>query len=154
MIEVTQTDSGLALRMAATLDAIDEADDCVTAYLRSHEVPVDEFAARILLREALLNAVTHGSEKDPGKTVTLGLVLDGHGLTMTVEDSGAGFAWRDRSKTLDVLADGGRGLALMETFSDSMEFNERGNRVVLRKEFGTPAATPGGPGDRHEETNA
>lgn len=151
MLDVTQTDREIGIRMPATLEAIDEADDRVTACLRTWAAPVDVFATRILLREALLNAVTHGSDKDPGKTVSLTLGKDPTGLTMVVEDSGPGFAWQARRRTMDVLADGGRGLALMELYSDGMAFNEKGNRLVLHKKW-MPSETGDKTQDTHKET--
>ncbi|MEC7430440.1 MAG: ATP-binding protein [Planctomycetota bacterium] len=35
----------------------------------------------------------------------------------------------------------GRGLLLIQTFMDKVEFNEQGNRITLFKKFGTPEAS-------------
>lgn len=121
--------------MSATLENIDDVDDRLAAYLSSQEVPVEVFAVRILLRESLLNAVTHGSGKDPSKTVHMEVKIDSDGIELDVRDSGPGFPWCDRRKDFDILGDGGRGLALMEIYSDEMIFNDKGNHLTLRKAF-------------------
>ena len=139
MLSVQQTATGLELRIAATLPNIDEADQVVSDFLAARASQADLFAIRILLREALLNAVTHGCGEDPGQVITLELDLDASGITLAVADEGEGFDWRARSGALDVLGDGGRGLPLLRFYSSHVDFNAAGNRVVLRRDF-TPAS--------------
>ena len=127
------------MRMPAVLESIDEVDDRVVAYLTALQAPVDIFAVRILLRESLMNAVTHGSGKDAGKHVYAELEVDTDGLTLTVRDSGSGFSRENRTSDFDVLdGDGGRGVALMSVYADEMTYNDKGNEVVLRKNFEVP----------------
>ena len=139
---VVRDAAGIRLELPATLAAIDAADAQVTRYLTEAGVPVDRFAVRILLREALLNAVIHGSGQDPQKAVRLALTLEPDAVVLTVEDQGPGFAWEERDTTFDIVGDGGRGLALMQTYASSVTFNQRGNCVVLRRRWDQPAATP------------
>lgn len=151
MFEKHETDRRLVLRMPATLEAIDSADDYLAQYLTVHAIPVDAFAARILLRESLLNAVTHGSGKDPARRVLFEVAVGDDSMTLAAADDGPGFEWRTRTPGFDVLGDGGRGLALMELYSDEMVFNDAGNRVEFRKYFRTPAAaTPASEAERTE----
>ena len=65
----------LKLDLPATLDAIEEADDCMCAWLKPKELPLNLFGLRILLHEALLNAVTHGSQEDPNLAVSMSVEL-------------------------------------------------------------------------------
>lgn len=142
MFQIVKSASGFSLTMSATLANIDEADQALVAFLDEVSVPVDRFTVRILLREALLNGVTHGSNTDPSRLVLMDVSIDERGLTLTVEDSGPGFIWQNREATFDIVGDGGRGLALMRIYSTHMEFNDKGNRVTLRKDFAPAAATP------------
>lgn len=136
MCDVIEQATRFQLTMSATVEGIDRADARLASYLETRRVPVDVFAVRILVRESLLNAVTHGSGKDRDKTVQLDLLVEPHAIVLTVEDSGDGFPWRQGRPDLNVLdGDGGRGLALMSIYSDQLEFNDKGNRVVLRKSF-------------------
>ncbi len=135
MIKANETEERFQLRMPSTLANIDEADDKIASFLKARQLAVDQFAVRILLREALLNAVVHGGGKDPAKLVHMSIEIDDRGVTIVVEDPGTGFAWCNRSKHHEVLADGGRGLPIMELYSDEMSFNESGNRLTMRKEF-------------------
>lgn len=132
--EATRTPAGLHLEMAACLTNIDAADAQVSALLQDRDAPVDRFAVRILLREAALNAVTHGSGQDAAKQVRIDVTLGAAEVELRVEDDGPGFAWQERPPTFDVMGDGGRGLALMHMYASAVEFNERGNCVVLRRQ--------------------
>ncbi|MBN1765806.1 MAG: ATP-binding protein [Sedimentisphaerales bacterium] len=123
------------IRMSATLENIDVVDDTLANYLSGWDLPVDIFAVRILLREALLNAVTHGSGMDSRKTVRLEIRMNTDGIDMEVCDSGSGFPWWNLKEYTFNLDEGGRGLALMKIYSDNMEFNETGNTIILRKRY-------------------
>ncbi len=144
MVNVVETGNRFHLTMPATLENIDEADDRFAAYLLDKHAHVDVFAMRILLRESLLNAVTHGSGKDPDKNVELVLEIESTHVTMCVKDTGAGFEWCSHQGGFDVDGDGGRGLALMEIYSDEMVFNEAGNEITLRKDCNAVLAEQSG----------
>ena len=136
MVDFIERGDKVQMRMPAVLEDIDEVDDHVVAYLTTKRVPVDIFAVRILLREALMNAVTHGSGKDFGKSIYAELEIDSEGLTLLVRDSGRGFDWQAYTGQLDVLdGDGGRGVALLGVYSDKVTYNDKGNEVVLRRNF-------------------
>lgn len=131
------------LRMPATRASIDSADAELMRWLERWEVAVDRFAVRILLREALLNAVIHGSGECAQQEVRCTIQNDAESVTLIVEDDGPGFLWQDRDLTFQICGDGGRGLALMQTYASEVIFNDRGNRVVLRRRVETPqTATP------------
>ncbi len=132
----------LSIRMSATLEAIDRADETVSAFLEQSGAAVDLFAMRILLREAVLNAVTHGSGTDPSRTVELTVELDERSAVLTVRDSGPGFVWQARGTEFDITGDGGRGLALMQIYASEMTYSDKGNHVVLRRDHETAAMTP------------
>ncbi|MCK5271302.1 MAG: ATP-binding protein [Sedimentisphaerales bacterium] len=133
MFEINHNDQSFRIKMSATLENIDTADDKLAEYLTDRKIPVDVFALRIILRESLLNAVTHGSGVNPEENVSFDLNIDSSKVTVKVNDNGRGFNWREHTYHDDNLSEGGRGLALMKIYSDNMEFNESGNEVTLCK---------------------
>ncbi|MCH9022508.1 MAG: ATP-binding protein [Planctomycetes bacterium] len=135
MFESNKTKQGIEMKMSATLENINVADDLLTEHLKELDISVDLFAVRILLREALLNAVMHGSDSDSAKEVSLRLEMGTDSLTLRVSDSGEGFAWGEDWKVPDNLTEGGRGLALMKIYSNHITFNQKGNEVILQKNF-------------------
>ena len=133
-MEIETFDNGMRAVFPATLENIDSLDDLVTERIEQAGWPVDLFAVRILLRESVLNAVTHGSGCDPCKTVCFELRFDGGTLEMIVRDSGVGFDWQSGDFEGDhALDESGRGLALMKMYSDNMSYNETGCEVRLEK---------------------
>ncbi len=132
MFEYQENANTFTIIMSPTLAHIDRADDCITEYINKHPQPVDAFALRILVRESVLNAVEHGCQQSGNGEVRIDLVIEEYEITLTVRDSGKGFNWRERSSYKDELAEGGRGLALMEIYSDRMDFNDAGNELTLK----------------------
>lgn len=130
---------GLDVQMSAELLNIDSADHAVTEAMERWQLPIDAFAVRLLLREALMNAVIHGSGKDPRRHVTMHVTFDEKELRLNVIDSGPGFDWQMRLKEgFDVLSDGGRGMALMQIYASHVEYNAAGNELTLGRAFEAP----------------
>jgi serine/threonine-protein kinase RsbW len=142
MIETEKKDNRWRCRFSATLENIDSVDDLFARYINSLQIPVDIFGLRILMREALLNAVTHGSQSDPEKTVDFIVETDNTGIDLIVRDTGEGFAWRDHQAMPTDLCESGRGLALMRIYSDNISYNKVGNIVSLRKNFKVAQSVP------------
>src|SRR4051812_3234788 len=94
------------------------------------------FAAELLLREALTNAVIHGSGANPAMSVHCTIRMRDRKLTIAVEDGGPGFDWRGRySWTADIASCSGRGLEIFRKFATRVRFSAKGNAVVLVKVF-------------------
>jgi len=131
--------------MSAELANIDAADHAVSEALSRWQLPVDVFAARLLLRESLMNAVIHGSGKDPRKQITMHVTFDDAAIQLHVIDSGPGFDWQMKLKEgFDVLSDGGRGMALMQIYASSVHYNAAGNEVTLSRSFETADTSASG----------
>lgn len=135
MTTLSESRNAIHITMPASLESIDEADSEVTGFLLRSGVSIDRFAVRIILREALLNAVLHGSGEDADKSVELTGHLDDRGMTLTIRDSGPGFAWRKAWGPTEPRLDGGRGLPLMRAYASEVRFNEMGNQVTLLRTY-------------------
>jgi len=96
----------------------------------------DVFGMRLALEEAIVNAIKHGNQMDPSKMVCIQCDVDAVRARVIIEDEGVGF---DPTDVPDPTAEeniekpGGRGIMLMKAFMTTVEYNERGNRVVLEK---------------------
>ena len=88
----------------------------------------------VSLHEAFQNAMIHGNQNDPKKTVTIDFEKSATGISFTVKDEGTGF---DFGKIPDIKDDGkeqtfpGRGLFLIKSLSDNVSFNESGNEIQI-----------------------
>lgn len=101
----------------------------------------DLFGVRLALEEAIVNAIKHGNRLDPAKIVRVLWKIDETRVVIEIEDEGEGFNPID---VPDPTADEnlerpcGRGIHLMRAFMTSIDYNQRGNRVVLVKDRTNP----------------
>ncbi len=96
----------------------------------------DLFGMRLALEEALVNAIKHGNRMDRNKHVEIFCRIHDDSVRIEIEDEGPGFQLSD---VPDPTADEnlerpcGRGIMLMRSFMNLVEYNDRGNRVILEK---------------------
>jgi serine/threonine-protein kinase RsbW len=94
------------------------------------------FGVRLALEEALVNAIKHGNGLDPNKEVFVFCQISHDKVRVVIEDQGPGFRLADvpdPTEDENLEKPGGRGIMLMRAFLSLVEYNERGNRVVLEK---------------------
>jgi serine/threonine-protein kinase RsbW len=94
------------------------------------------FGIHLAVEEALMNAIKHGNQRDPEKSVYVFYGVSSEKLRIVIEDEGEGFNPSDvPDPTLEENLElpSGRGLMLMNTFMSLVEYNEKGNRVEMRK---------------------
>lgn len=94
------------------------------------------FGVRLALEEALVNAIKHGNGLDPNKEVFVICQISHDKVRVVIEDQGPGFRLEDvpdPTEDENLEKPGGRGIMLMRAFLSLVEYNERGNRVVLEK---------------------
>ena len=99
----------------------------------SHDV---EYAIRLALEEALINAIKHGNRLDPSKKVHVCANVTPQQVEIEIEDQGPGF---ERSSVPDPTQDAnleknsGRGILLMETFMSRVDWTKGGRRVRMTR---------------------
>jgi serine/threonine-protein kinase RsbW len=94
------------------------------------------FAIHLALEEAILNALKHGNKFDPKKTVDIDYQITDEKCDIAVADEGEGFApdsLPDPRAEENLYKPCGRGVLLMRSYMDVVEFNEPGNRVHMIK---------------------
>ena len=101
------------------------------------------FHARLAIEEALANAVKHGNKHDADKAVYVTYDVNEQRMIVTVRDEGSGFDRRSLPDPTDAAyigRPGGRGVLLINSFVDSVTYNEIGNSVTLVKHWSSDEA--------------
>lgn len=128
------TAGGLRIRFSASLPLLDRAVNATVAFCKRRHASGSLFEIKLLLREALLNAVLHGSRSDPLCLVTVEVATEDGLVRLAVEDQGAGFDWRRQmTEAPSPTATSGRGLSILALYADALDYNEAGNRLELVK---------------------
>ena len=101
------------------------------------------FGIHLALEEALVNAIKHGNRLERSKTVRVEWHINNDEFRVEIEDQGDGFQMEEvpdptAEENLDRPC--GRGLMLMRSFMTSVDYNEKGNRVIMTKEFAAAEA--------------
>ncbi len=97
------------------------------------------FDVRLCFEEGLINAIKYGNKLQKNLTAKVVVTYDENDLKIEIEDRGEGF---DPKKLTDCTSEGilearGRGVYLMHKFMDKVEYNAKGNRVLLVKHLKT-----------------
>jgi len=108
----------------------------------------DIFAVHLALEEAFINAITHGNKMNSDKEVKIDYSVGLDKFEVSMIDEGEGFdlsAVPDPRYGENLYKINGRGLLLMHSYMDVVEFNDRGNsvRMVRYKEKPRLAETQG-----------
>ena len=87
--------------------------------------------------EAVNNGIIHGNKRDPSKKVTLTFEVGNSSLTVRVGDEGPGVdptTLPDPLAEENLLRENGRGVFLMRSLMDEVEFNHssHGSEVIMR----------------------
>ena len=106
--------------------------------LASHGWPqADVFAIHLAAEEAITNAIVHGNKLDESKTVHVACHVTSEMVRIEVTDQGPGFDPKSIPDcTLEERLDvpNGRGVMLMRSFMTRLEYNTKGNRVLMEKQ--------------------
>lgn len=89
-----------------------------------------EFAARLCLEEAMVNAVTHGNKCDRARRVRVEMTEEDDLCHISIFDEGQGFD-PERVPPPDTVHTGGRGLCLIKHYMERVRFDDTGNRLEM-----------------------
>ncbi len=96
------------------------------------------FEITLLLREALNNAIVHGSNRSLEQSVCCTVTVQKPWVTITVQDQGEGFEWNERLHRQGSTADCQHpmtGIDIMKSMADEVQYNTKGNTISLRKKI-------------------
>ena len=92
-----------------------------------------EAAFQISVREALANAVSHGNRHDASKKVYVQYTCEPDGsLSIVIRDEGDGFNPNDVPIPKNMGEDSRRGIHLMTSCMDEVQFRRNGTEVYMR----------------------
>ena len=127
--------------IASDFNAGRDVQERILADVQRHGFSSDStFAIRIALEEAMVNAIKHGNGLDPAKKVHVESRVTPQRIEITIEDEGPGF---QRSSIPDPTVDDnlerpcGRGILLIESYMDSVQWSRGGRRLRMVKENAT-----------------
>ena len=122
---------------SSTVASEEKMLDDLAAVLQANSTPED-LRNRFMLAvsEAFINALVHGNERNPRKTIKLLISVNDWLLTADIIDEGqAGLARIERRRSASVLSEAGRGVDLMRHCASAVRFTETesgGLKVSLR----------------------
>ena len=85
--------------------------------------------------EAFINAVEHGNKSSSDKSINVSFEVKSDGFSFCITDEGDGFNFENISDPTDINNEdsvSGRGLYLMKSLSDNIEFQDGGRTVCLK----------------------
>jgi len=127
-------DGELRQSFAATTENVEQFIAGIHGFLAERGLGGLAFDMELLAREALGNAVQHGSASDPSKTVHASLRLAQGQLELFVRDEGPGWNWRGMSvEPPDPSSECGRGVFIMRKYADRFFYNDPGNALTILK---------------------
>lgn len=110
----------------------------VSMLLKEFCFPAPDYRINIPLAcdEAITNAIIHGNANDPAKKVSIQIYVSASRFKMRVKDQGQGFdtgGVADPTEGSNLLRPSGRGVYLMRSIMDSVEYREGGRVLELEK---------------------
>jgi serine/threonine-protein kinase RsbW len=96
----------------------------------------DLFHVQLAVEEAIVNAITHGNQESPDKTVEVELHVSRHATAIRICDQGCGFCPDDLPDPTDdehLDSPHGRGVMLIKQLMDQVDYNACGNQVSMLK---------------------
>ncbi len=105
--------------------------------LKEYGFDVDSlFAIHLALEEAFLNAVKHGNHGDADKVIDVECLITPEKFDISISDEGYGFdpdGIPDPRSNGNLYKSSGRGILLIQSYMDVVEYNARGNCVHMIK---------------------
>lgn len=135
MFNPVQEASRLSVELSPDLENMERLCALMGGFLEARGFAGERFALCLLLREAAGNALRHGCQ---GRgTLRMSLEIAGRQAVLTLEHDGPGWDWRSREPSLpEPRATTGRGLFILQSYSDSVTYNDRGNRMRIVRTLG------------------
>jgi len=91
----------------------------------------------LCISEAVVNSIKHGNKNDQNKKVSININYEVQEINIMIEDEGNGFDFNnitDPTSKSNLKNESGRGIFIIKTLSDKIEYNEKGNRIQFKIE--------------------
>lgn len=115
------------------LYGIDNISEKLDLIIQSLNLEKQCFEIKLIVTEAVNNAFIHGNKKDKSKPICIEWKFNEKLLEVSITDCGNGV--KDLANYTyeedDILSESGRGLLIINYYSDSVEF--KGNSIIIKK---------------------
>jgi len=124
------------LELPSKIESLSKIELLIDEICQTFKINEDSYGnILIALTEAVNNAITHGNQLDPSKKVNLEYETTKNQLSFTIKDEGDGFNYDgipDPTLPENIEKINGRGVFLMKSLADEVEFEENGALVKLK----------------------
>ena len=126
----------LRIRLKSEFSEQNKVEAFVEQICDQHNI-YNNYFANILtaVTEAFQNAVMHGNKMDNNKTIYLDFEVQSDGFSFCISDEGLGFDPNLINDPTDINSDdanAGRGIYLIKTLSDHMEYKNGGRTACIK----------------------
>jgi len=124
-----------AISFPSDVSELSKAEALVDKICQSLSVNSD-FYGKVLIAvtEAVNNAIKHGNKSDLSKPVHIRVSDAAESISIEVSDEGTGFDFNnlpDPTAPDNLEKENGRGIFLMKSLADSVDFEKEGRHVIL-----------------------
>ena len=124
------------------LEAARRVQEGIEAVVKTAFAEHEAFAIKMAVEEALVNAIKHGNQMDPDKSVRVAYALKPDRFDVRITDEGPGFNPEDvpdPTAPENLERPCGRGLLLIRYYMSAVTFQDDGRTIVMHKlRNGTP----------------
>ena len=124
-------------RLKSTEQEVKKVAAKIIKTLGGHEFGEDIiFAVHLSLEEAFVNAIKHGNQEDSSKHILVECLITPEKFDISIEDEGFGFdpdGLPDPRCNGNLYKSNGRGVLLIQSYMDVVEYNSRGNCIHMIK---------------------
>jgi serine/threonine-protein kinase RsbW len=130
------TDPDRQTVIPSDLDAARRLQEEIEGVVRDAFADHDAFAIKMAVEEALVNAIKHGNQMDPDKSVRVAYSLGAERFDVRITDEGPGFNpddVPDPTAPENLERPCGRGLLLIRFYMTEVAFQDNGRTIVMHK---------------------
>lgn len=91
----------------------------------------------LCISEAVVNSIKHGNKNDRNKNISIEVSYKRPEINIMIEDEGNGFDLNkisDPTSENNIKNESGRGIFIIRTLTNQIEYNEKGNRIQFKIE--------------------
>ena len=133
MLTTIQDDDCIEFKFSSEVKMVSKVIKAIRNYLENYKIDEDGNII-LILRELINNAIEHGNNKNKDLAVSVCIQhLSDKRFKIVVEDEGKGFDYNSINYRMsdDPTQIRNRGLCLVNSFADEIEFNDYGNMISV-----------------------
>ncbi|GAB4254495.1 MAG: ATP-binding protein [Vicingaceae bacterium] len=124
------------VKFPSEIKYLNEVQQFVDRICERYNVEIEDYGNILIsLTEAVTNAIQHGNQNDPNKTVTIAFQKNNNEFEFTIVDEGKGFDYKnipDPTSKENLLKPSGRGIFIIKNLCDEICFYENGKKVCIK----------------------